>query len=116
MWTRDIDADPSPFPLSTILVYALPATTRFFPTTPKPESDHALCVPGCTCTRKLVSPNATPRPIFESEMQLATRETYVGGNVLSRGTRSEALVRLPTDMERRRSIIVAFDGLGNAHV
>lgn len=117
VWTRDIDANPSPFPMSVILPYALPFTARFFPpSTPTPSTHantravvgHTYCLPGCTCTRKLLPSSSPPHITY------ATSRTSYVGSTPGEATPSIIPVRLPTDMERRRSIIVAFDGLGNS--
>jgi hypothetical protein len=117
VWKRDIDASPSPFPMSIVVPYAFPFTARFFScssqtlqttTTTTPETGHAYCLPGCTCTRKLLPPPSPPHiPIAP---QLASRTSFAG-STLGGSTRSLVPIRLPTEMERRHSILVAFDGL-----
>lgn len=117
VWKRDIDASPSPFPMSIVMPYAFPFTARFFScpsqtlqttTTPTSETGQAYCLQGCTCTRKLLPPPSPPHiPIAP---RLASRTSFAG-SILGGSTRSLVPIRLPTEMERRHSILVAFDGL-----
>jgi hypothetical protein len=113
VWKRDIDASPSPFPMSIIIPYALPSTARFFSShSPIPSmttniTGHSYCLPGCACTRKLLPPQSAPDTSIIP--QLTPRTSFAesaGGSTLS-----SVPVRLPTERERRRSIIVAFEGL-----
>lgn len=113
VWKRDIDGSPSPFPMSIIVPYALPFTARFFlcpspmlqmTTTTTAATAHAYCLPGCTCTRKLHSPPSPPQ--LSTAPLLSSRTGSTSGG----STRSIVPVRLPTEMERRRSILVVFDG------
>jgi hypothetical protein len=115
VWNRDIDASPSPFPLSIIVPYAFPFAARFFPSTSQttvtttPVAGHAYCLPGCACTRKLLPP-VTHLRVPPTTLQLASRTSFTG-STSGGSTRSIVPVRLPTEMERRCSIIIAFDGL-----
>lgn len=115
VWTRDIDSNPSPFPMSVILSYTLPFTARYFSsstptisTTPANTRNivgHAYCLPGCACARKLLPTSSLP-PVTHAISRSSYTESTSGES-----TPSVIPVRLPTDMERRRSIIVTFDGL-----
>jgi hypothetical protein len=121
VWKRDIDASPSPFPMSIIVPYALPFAARFFscpsPTlqtsAPTTTAPHAYCLPGCTCTCKLLPPPSHPHTSTTPPLESRTSSA---GSTSGGSTRSIVPVRLPTEMERRRSIIVAFDGLSESTV
>ena len=115
VWTRNIDSDPSPFPLSVVVSYAFPFMKRFIPQdiptspmTPQTNS-HTYCLSGCTCSRKLSLPRLDPPPplITRARFSYAT-----SSSVSSDGSHQAGIpFRLPTDMDRRRSIVVSLDGL-----
>ena len=119
VWTRDIDSDPSPFPLSVIFLYAFPFLKRFIPenipTSPvTPQTNiHTYCLPGCTCSRKLSVSVCPPRLDRPPPLMTRARSSYASSGCSTDGHSQAGIsVRLPTDMDRRRSIVVSLDGLG----
>ena len=119
VWTRDIDSDPSPFPLSVILLYAFPFLKRFIPenipTSPvTPQTNiYSYCLPGCTCSRKLSVSACAPRLDRPPPLMTRARSSHASSSCSIDGHSQAGIsVRLPTDMDRRRSIVVSLDGLG----
>ncbi|KZP11226.1 hypothetical protein FIBSPDRAFT_899126 [Athelia psychrophila] len=129
VWERDIDEDPSPFPLPMIVPYLLPFTTRFFPpiqlvtpsTLPIPSTqERTFCLPGCACNRKLhlpLQPYSFRRLSSQTTQCLSRPSTISRRNLLSlsgsiSGESGSRLVpvpiRMPTDMDRRRSVTINF--------
>ncbi|KAJ7502881.1 hypothetical protein B0H11DRAFT_1986783 [Mycena galericulata] len=106
VWSRDIDSSPSPFPMALLFYFVFPCfsglgTTSF--TTedaPVPEHQGLVCLPGCNCSlAKPQIPNAETSPGVEPIPSMR----MVGGQS------SRSLVRVPNDVERRTSIVIAFE-------
>lgn len=119
VWTRVVDSDPSPFPFYVIFFYAFPFLERFIPenvpispVTPRTDI-HAYCLPGCTCSRKLSVSASPPRLDRPPPLMTRARCSYASSSASTDGFNQVSIsVRLPTDMDRRRSIVVSLDGLG----
>ncbi|KAJ7128985.1 hypothetical protein C8R43DRAFT_689291 [Mycena crocata] len=99
VWSRDIDSSPSPFPMSLLFWFICPCFSRPasnpFPT----EGVHqSVCLPGCNCsiTKTQVPDTPETNPCLEPTPQMS---------MLS----SRSLVRVPNDVERRTSIVIAFE-------
>ncbi|KAJ6497781.1 hypothetical protein C8R45DRAFT_1130055 [Mycena sanguinolenta] len=103
VWSRDIESSPSPFPMAFLLGFVCPCFSRPDATSWEDVSEHprVVCLPGCNCSIvKTQIPEAEPNPGLEptaGDMQVVSR--------LSSGS----LVRVPNDVERRLSIVVAFE-------
>lgn len=133
VWERDIDEDPSPFPLPMIVPYLLPFTARFFPpiqlavlSTPPipPAQERTFCLLGCACNNKLHLPLPTysfrrlssqtsqtsrlssPNAISRRSLLSLSGPGSIAGDSESRP--APVPIRTPTDMERRRSVAVDF--------
>ena len=101
VWTRDIDSSPSPFPSTLLLGFVLPCLRP--PPDPPSEIVDAhpgYCLPGCACTRKL---HGEPETVESNTVRsLASRNSSIG-------SRSQSLIQLPDEFQRRSSILVAFE-------
>ncbi|KAK7057484.1 hypothetical protein R3P38DRAFT_3384828 [Favolaschia claudopus] len=97
VWTRDMDSSPSPFPMCLLLGFISPCCRRPDSTfsDDSPEHPSLVCLPGCNCHKTPLSSDTERNP----EMQ----------SIASAGSSSRSLVRVPNDVERRTSIVVAFE-------
>ncbi|EGN93010.1 hypothetical protein SERLA73DRAFT_190135 [Serpula lacrymans var. lacrymans S7.3] len=69
------------------------------------ESSPQLCLPGCTCHRKLHSQSSDETTMareFSNIPSLESRSSQAGS------TRSTVPIRIPTSMERRQTIAVTL--------
>ncbi|KAG5734224.1 hypothetical protein E4T56_gene2130 [Termitomyces sp. T112] len=108
IWTRDIDSSPSPFPVPVLVSFVLPCIFRRPPSLASaptqgmvrepPHPQTIICLPGCQCTSKLYP--------TDSECPSVGVPTATQSRPLSL---SRSLVRIPDAVERRASIIVAFE-------
>lgn len=110
VWYRDIDSIPSPFPMMVLFLFVLPCLRRQPPPDPILEDTEVVhsgtyCLPGCNCRAKpelASSPTISRTP--EQPPQLGDLFRFGSNSSLSR-----SLVRIPDAIERRSSIIIAFD-------
>ncbi|KAJ7188579.1 hypothetical protein C8R46DRAFT_1055164 [Mycena filopes] len=108
VWCRDIDSSPSPFPMSVLFRSICPCFASpdpaFFEDTPEQEHEALVpCLPGCNCS---VAKTKTLVNISESEGSSGLEpETRMVGGLSSR-----SLVLVPSEVERRTSIMVSFEG------
>jgi len=109
VWYRDIDASPSPFPIPVLVAFVFPC---FSISTSESEPDPIVataeegpvhCLHGCNCSRKVTVASLLPEP------SSSLGGSSIGDNLDVRGSKSRSLVRLPNAIERRTSIVVAFD-------
>ncbi|CAK5281814.1 unnamed protein product [Mycena citricolor] len=104
VWTRDIDSSPSPFPMSLISSFICPCfcvsanSAEEADLAKFDEQQKLVCQPGTSCTCNAVKPKS-----------LEERNVEMGGMPRASLLSSRSLVRVPNELERRTSIIVAFD-------
>ncbi|KAF8170333.1 hypothetical protein K438DRAFT_2024511 [Mycena galopus ATCC 62051] len=102
---RDIDSSPSPFPMFFLFGFICPCFSRPEPTFlgDVPEHSSTVCLPGCNCSiAKTQLPNVCESGGNPGLEPTPTRE------MMSRLS-SRSLVRVPNDVERRSSIVIAFE-------
>ncbi|KAJ7076890.1 hypothetical protein B0H15DRAFT_863110 [Mycena belliarum] len=103
VWSRDIDSSPSPFPMTILFRYIFPCLSRrdtaYSPTQVVPEN-RTLCLPGsCNCSKTQIP--HTSEPGLDQGLEAMP---------IMRGISStRSLVRVPNDVERRSSIVIAFE-------
>ncbi|KAJ7928498.1 hypothetical protein B0H13DRAFT_2311437 [Mycena leptocephala] len=106
VWCRDIDSSPSPFPMWFLLGFICPCFSgQPDPTSFEdvPEHQGLVCLPGCNCSMsKAQIPNT-------SDSERTPGLQPASSMLMVAGVSSRSLVRVPNDVERRTSIIIAFD-------
>ena len=135
IWLRDIDASPSPFrfrfrfrfpagsfSLSTWVIFSfaggggIPRRTTGVGEQEAQAQEGAaaahpeLCLPGCSCARKLMMSGEGPPSVPEMAHIPASRESWLSSSSQSSGgrPRSRDLVRVPNEYERRCLIFISF--------
>ncbi|KAJ7209664.1 hypothetical protein GGX14DRAFT_452495 [Mycena pura] len=97
VWSRDIDSSPSPFPMFALMCFVFPhySGPEENPCAPDdvPEHQILVCLPGSSCNCSIAT-SKTSLPISPEATS---------------GMQSRSLVRVPNDVERRTSIVIAFD-------
>jgi hypothetical protein len=121
IWCRDIDSSPSPFPMLVLFAFVFPCLSRRSTSSSRPlsadlisELESLHCVPGCNCATK-------PPSLHPPEMSHAHSSSDHGivlghegnhsqdQNLRGLGSLSRSLVRMPNAVERRSSIVIAFE-------
>jgi hypothetical protein len=106
VWHRDIDSSPSPFPIPVLFVFLFPclatSLSESFPNLAM-EANEGIpyCLPGCTCTRKLLPPSGMTQTLTDQPSDIRSQT--------SGESRPRSLVQLPDEYQRRSRIIVAFE-------
>ncbi|KAF7375900.1 hypothetical protein MSAN_00004400 [Mycena sanguinolenta] len=102
VWSRDIESSPSPFPMAFLLGFICPC---FRPDVTcwedAPEHSRVVCLPGCNCS---VAKTQLPSEFEGNRLEPTSGDMQVASR-LSSGS----LVRVPNDVERRLSIVIAFE-------
>lgn len=92
VFMKDIDASPSPFPLRVVFAYLRACVFRRGATARR-LAVADVCLPGCACDRKLHRLDAGDG---DSEVDVEPGEGFI---------------RVPTEDERRNSIVVTFEAV-----
>ncbi|TFK62255.1 hypothetical protein BDN72DRAFT_848813 [Pluteus cervinus] len=106
VWYRDIDSRPSPFPMTVLLLFVFPCLRprQERPVSRESSSHNSFCPPGCNCAEKPTLTDPTSDYASDHAPQLSEIFRFGSNSSLSR-----SLVRIPDDMERRSSVVIAFE-------